>query len=388
MRHFSVLLLLAVAAVSASHVRAQELVLNGGFDRGLSGWGLGPPFSEIGLYPYWANEDALGNPQSGSAVTPSRCSFTGCYTTGLTQCVPVEPDHAYRLSLHQLGSEGELTVIWYPSVACSGGWLPASVREAMDHTKWTQSAFLMTAPSDARSFSLNLGGRQTALWDYVSLQKVGPFSETTRVALIVTAASVEGRFGAVYRTRVTLLSLATQPFSAVLQVLPAAGALGPSRVVTLLPGSTMSFEDLLGTLAYRGGAAIAVTYPIDQPLYVTAEVYADSPAGRYTTAVPVLYDPLNDHRAATPGIRNSASSRTNIGCTSLDSETVEAAAAVHAMDGTPLGTIRLSVPAYGWTQTAVPFDVTDGYVLWEAPGSLQCFAINVDNGTNDGTLLR
>jgi hypothetical protein len=236
--------------------------------------------------------------------------------------------------------------------------------------------------------SFSVGGSRTAAWDYVSLQQAGPLSGTSKVALILTAANAEGLFGAVFKTRVTLLSLGAEPFSVHLQVLPAAGASGPSRTVTLSPASTTSFEDLLGTLGYRGGAGIAVTYPIDQSLLITAEVYADSPDGRYTTVIPVLTDPLNDRRFVTPGIRRSSSSRTNLACTSLDPETREASAEVHATDGARLDSLSLTVPAYGWAQTSIPFDVVDGYALWTFTGALQCFAVNVDNGTNDGSLIR
>ena len=218
-----------------------------------------------------------------------------------------------------------------------------------------------------------------------------------KTLLIPTAANSQGLSGARFKTRLTLTSFGSARAGSVrLQVLPSVGKAGLSRSIVLPPGATTTLGDVLGDLGYEGGAAIELAYAEDEPLYVTAEVYADSPTGRYTTVVPVIAEPLNDPRVVTPGIRSDSASRTNIGCANVVGSEYAVSAEVHSADGSTLGTVSLAVPARGWVQTLVPFAVSDGCVVWNwatwsgpgTPSGVSCFAVVVDNATNDGSQLR
>jgi hypothetical protein len=104
---------------------------------------------------------------------------------------------------------------------------------------------------------------------------------------------------------------------------------------------------------------------------------------------------LSEKRGVRPGTINTATSRTNVGCANVGEWRTHVLAAIHATDGSKLGRVELEVPGKGWAQKAVPFLVSSGYVRWGYDGDMRgqppdvsCFAIVVDNATNDGSLFR
>lgn len=406
MRQRYVLLALTLAYLAFA-APAQELVRNPRFDSDLSGWARSFPVVRDWDQPSWtADDDADGSPRSGSAHTDWFCTLNpACFDSTIRQCVPVRPGGAYLLSLAERGSSpGLVAASWFSASDCVVGGLGVAAEAELTGNDWKSWQSSLTAPQDARAVQLTMKPRMTYLmgafghvgWDNVSLQVLSEPPAATRTQLIPTAANAPGLFNAHFKTRVTLLSLGSSRQSSVrLEVLPSALARGPVRVITLAPAAVVTFEDFLGELGYTGGAAILVTHAEDQPLFVTAEVYADSPGGRYTTVVPVITDPANDRRRLTSGVTNSGVSRANLGCASLSDRDEFARAEVHGPDGAELATLQLTVPRRGWVQRTIPFSVSDGYVIWGTfanlagpPEGVFCFAIVVNNASNDGSLLR
>lgn len=213
-----------------------------------------------------------------------------------------------------------------------------------------------------------------------------------KVLVVPTGANVQGLFGSYFKTKLTILApgdpQAQMFFQVTLQVLPPSGTGGVTRNITVQQGWLTVFENVFDTLGYVGGGGLQILYPDNQAILVSAEVYVDGPSGRYSTAVPVV-DPSapNAVVSTTIGVSNDALNRTNIGCSGLLNPT-PVTAEVHRTDGSLLGTMNFFVPAYGWTQVAVPFNVTDGYIRWGGGGYIYCYAVNVNNQSNDGTLIR
>jgi hypothetical protein len=216
-----------------------------------------------------------------------------------------------------------------------------------------------------------------------------------RVVVIPTAANASGQFGAYFKTKVVILPLGSgTPFYITLQVLPSQGTSGRSSQVLLTPGIANVYPDVLGWLGYSGGAGIEVLYPEDQDIAVSAEVYVDGPSGRYSTLVPTLdltHQTFEANRAVSLGVTSNANTRVNVGCSSLNNQGASVTADIRAANGSPVGLLALFVPAYGWAQAPVPYTVTDGYINWSGQFNAAyvfCFAINVNNRSNDGTYLR
>ena len=397
MRPQRALILTAILATAFS-APGQELVRNGTFDRDLSSW--------YGSHLGWiSDDDAQNEPGSGSAQTGCSCIKLLCDPGQLRQCVPIRPGGIYRLSLHERDNQGagSVGVQWYTSPGCTDGAIEPVVRTKIGHVEWTRWESRVSAPSNSHSVMLEMSSQgdngwcATPLWDNVSLQVISEPPAVTKTLLIPTAANAQGLSGARFKTRLTLTSFGSARAGSIrLQVLPSVAKEGPSRSLVLSPGGTATLDDVLGDVGYEGGAAIELAYAEDEPIYVTAEVYADSPVGRYTTVVPVITEPLNDLRLVTSGIRSDSAYRTNLGCSSVVGSEYVVSAEVHAADGSNLGTLSLVVPPRGWVQTPVPFPVSNGYVVWNwtrwlgpgTPSGISCFAVVVDNKTNDGSLLR
>lgn len=408
-RHLALILTLSATAAAPS-VLGQELVRNGTFDRDLSSWGGSRPNPQYGVSaPSWIpGDDARGDARSGSARTGWFCSsiHPWCFQQWLNQCIPVRPGGSYRLSVNEHGSSaGVVSAEWYSSPDCTTGDLGAAGGATLRSEAWSRWESLASAPPDARSMWLTLmapaeaptfGAGGGVIWDDVSLQVISEPAAVSRDLLIPTAANSDSLFGAVFKTRLTLLSLgSSRPAPVHLQVLPRGSEAAPSKTIVLLPGVPLTLDDALGGLSYEGGAAILVTHAEDQPLYAAAEVYTDSAGGRYTTPVPVLGDPAPERRVATPGISSTSTSRTNVGCANVGETGRGVDAEVHAADGSKLGTVTLLTRSKGWVQEPVPFPVSGGYILWGnaegmtgPPTGVTCFAVVVDNATNDGSLIR
>ena len=123
---------------------------------------------------------------------------------------------------------------------------------------------------------------------------------------------------------------------------------------------------------------------------MSAEVYTDSPSGQYKTVV-TTGGPVDDigpsREAYSPGISVSTSARSNIGCfnDSTSSQTVQAR--LYAASGSLIRTYSLNLPGNGWSQIGISDAVFGGYILWQPQASCYCYAVVVDNASNDGTFI-
>ena len=126
-------------------------------------------------------------------------------------------------------------------------------------------------------------------------------------------------------------------------------------------------------------------------LLVEAEVYVDGPAGTFSTPIPALTlrGMISSFFAdISTGLRSGNGTRANIGCSNAASGTTQTTAGIYGTDGVKVGEVVLAVPAEGWVQLPVPFAVSGGTVAWRVTeGEVYCWAVVVDNTSNDGTIL-
>ena len=160
------------------------------------------------------------------------------------------------------------------------------------------------------------------------------------------------------------------------------------------------FDNFLqDVFSYSGAAGVDLDAVVAPPggsdlnkFAVFAEVINDSTNGVYKTVVNIS-DPsdglsLTDP-SITPGIFVDGSARTNVGC--LNTATTQAIinVDVYSSTGGLLTTHFLTVPGSGWAQNGVLQDVSGGYLIWRLQSGVSpnCFAIVVDNQTNDGSFI-
>ena len=109
---------------------------------------------------------------------------------------------------------------------------------------------------------------------------------------------------------------------------------------------------------------------------------------RYSTPIPVLEFAGSSSRSFAPGITVDSNTRTNIGC--FDQSGAANSVKATILDSTgkqTIGTVTLNLAANGWGQTAVNSIVSNGNVQFDPTDSAVCYAVVVDNATNDGRFI-
>ena len=239
---------------------------------------------------------------------------------------------------------------------------------------------------------------------YVSVVEFGESPQrqaipTSARVLIPTAANNPGQFGAVFKTRVSIANVTTRTYT-INATLYRSGGGTVVRQIAMGSRQARNYDNFLEEVfSYSGAAGVELDAVIAPPggsdlnkFAVFAEVINDGANGVYKTVVNIS-DPsdglsLTDP-SISPGIFVDGSARTNVGC--LNTATTQAIVNVdvYSSSGGLLTTHFLTVPGSGWAQNGVLQDVSGGYLIWRLQSgfSPNCFAIVVDNQTNDGSFI-
>lgn len=221
----------------------------------------------------------------------------------------------------------------------------------------------------------------------------------TYLAVIPASANSPGRHGAYYKTRVVMHNVTAHDITVL------ATLYGPKGVVTrkairMTAGSYRVWENFLGEVFNSTGtgacvllAESALTLDLDEIVEmfsVTAEVYTDSPNGRFTTTVANGLMPLisDETTAVSAGITIDENQRVNLGIFNPDTDAGAAVRAkVYDAGGTMIEEIRFEAGPGEWRQKSIRVPVTNGIIWWEIPkGAAYLWTVAVDNRSNDGTL--
>ena len=224
------------------------------------------------------------------------------------------------------------------------------------------------------------------------------FPGGSTVAVIPTAANTPGRHGAFYKTRVVIQNLTEIHYGIELVLYGREGEVS-RQVIQLEPREYRSWDNFLEQVfSYRGNGAVIVwvegsplvRYTDNRQFSLTAEVYTDSPHGRFTTTVVNGILPTSDfvEEAFHSGITVNEDQRVNIGVFDINqSENITA----RVYDATGTEVQRIDFHANVWDQKTITAPVDNGYIEWRVSPmgnpSLFLWAVTVDNKSNDGTLI-
>ena len=226
------------------------------------------------------------------------------------------------------------------------------------------------------------------------------------VIQLPVVVSAEGRGGVFFRTRVAIVNLGQDTN----EIRAHVGIGGGLDVVlgTLALDEQKVYEDFLPEAVGAAGAA-GVVFTTSQPAALTAEITLDSGDGRrYSTVVPpsdglptlLAQSPLGQVEPVPPlpaaislPVTVDSYTRTNLACTNLTASPWRVRADVHAADGRLVESRDLSIDPDGFAQVALANAVAGGYVEWTTVGAApdgrrDCYAVVVDNGTNDARIVR
>lgn len=200
-------------------------------------------------------------------------------------------------------------------------------------------------------------------------------------------ANTVGAGGAVFETYVALLNPGPSAFPVTVSLYDAAGV-KHDAIIELGAGELKTFDNFLDSVFHftGGGAVTFRSADSSKRFIVSAEVWTDD--GRYGTSIPALEFAGTDSPSFAPGVTVSTNTRTNIGCFNQSgAPNTVTASILDATGHLTLGTVTLNLAANAWSQTAVSTIVNEGYVRFTPSDAAVCYAVVVDNFTNDGRFV-
>lgn len=204
---------------------------------------------------------------------------------------------------------------------------------------------------------------------------------------VAVMGNTTGAGGAIFRTHVAILNPTSSAFNVTASLYDAAGN-KQDATIALAAHELKTYENFLDAVfhATGGGAVTFRSGDASQRFVISAEIWTDS--GRYGTTIPALEFAGTDSRSFAPGVTVGANSRTNIGCfNQASARNVITVSVVDATGTMTLGTVVLDLAANAWHQRAINTIVSNGYVQFDPQDAAVCYAVVVDNSTNDGRFI-
>lgn len=217
------------------------------------------------------------------------------------------------------------------------------------------------------------------------------------IFLVPVMANNQGVTAAFFKTRVSIINPTTLAYPIEATLYNQNGFV-KKATLAISPGQILNYENFLAEVFQSGGAG-SVKFDSwigpeggssDYDFLVTVEVYSESPNGEYKTIVatgPPLDSISQSFPAYSAGIRVDADNRTNIGCFNANPDSNTVFADVYDANNTLVGVHRLELPAEAWFQEKVFENVSGGYIKWRPSAPAYCYAVVVDNTSNDGTFI-
>lgn len=401
-------LLLALSAIAGpAGAAAANVVVNGSFVDGLSGWSRTEGVS-------WS---VTGAGTAGSARITGDLGVVG--RDVLLQCVPVQGWTLYdfeasaRLPYDPRSAGGlSLRVRWHAGDGCQGQVLRGS--PPIDFAVTSSSAWQrrelrrLPSPEEARSALVVLVAWSTGQGDYsawideVSLR----LSAEVDVLAVPTAASSGGARGERFQSDLWVKNHAPAARRFALRFACESGdACGTPPVSLLLgPNESRYLRDVLRDYLFQqdGTGAVEIEYdPREGPLSawsVNATVNADRPG--FAAAIPALPRDAARTRGVFLGLSGGSDdpaglSRVNVGAFNPSPEPATLTFALRDGGGELLGEVTRAVGARSWIQVNDLFGAvgagdrptTGAYAEFRSSLPLFPFALRVDNRSGDATYV-
>jgi hypothetical protein len=221
-----------------------------------------------------------------------------------------------------------------------------------------------------------------------------PLNFTSDSQVVPTMANVAGQNGAMFQTHISIMNPTNNAFAVTVSFYDGEG-MKRSADINLKPGELKVYENFLDSIfKYTGAGAARFTAAEtsggghNNRFVVSAEVWTPSAAGRFGTTVPVEEFAASSASSFAAGVTVGATSRTNVGCFNQASAQNVIQANVFDGTGKKQDTVDLTLPANAWGQKGVNVSVTGGYVEFVKSDAALCWAVVVDNASNDGRFVQ
>lgn len=204
---------------------------------------------------------------------------------------------------------------------------------------------------------------------------------------IPVMGNTPGVNGSTFQTFVALMNPTSASFPVEVTLYDASGTKHVATT-TLAAGELKTYDNFLDAVFHSaGGGAVTLRAPDPSNRFIVdAEVHTTGT--RYGTTIPALEFAGTNSRSFAVGVSVNSTWRTNIGCFNESDVANNIKATVYDASGTQaLGTVNLNLAANAWGQTAIPTIVSNGYIQFDPPEAAVCYAVVVDNTTNDGRFI-
>jgi hypothetical protein len=417
-------LLFSVLALAAPPALSQNLLVNPGFDRDLSGWTAEtvtyPDPSHGDVSATWTPTDAAGRTASGGLALHARTGYHETAEISLSQCVPAAEGQlmslgAKFLTARQFATAGTyVRAAFFASSDCTGPQLASALSTSLDFAGYPETnsnglwrpaaAVVLTSPGthSARIFvsATSVGSSfYGAGWVDATADDVYAMIASTAVTtwIVPSAAWVHGAAGSYWTTQFTLCNPGPLDAAVTLTWLghDIDGRGGSESTYVVPAGQTLVPDEETWKFNHPEGWG-AILVASSSPALVLQSETSTFLAGGGTVgqAVPVLG--LSDFAGASPKtlvpIRENGLFRTNLILANATSAPLTAHVALYAADGTQLAMRDVGLPPLGMTQltrvvTSFGIPILDlGRISVSTPtpgGLLAAYASVIDNTTND-----
>jgi len=211
--------------------------------------------------------------------------------------------------------------------------------------------------------------------------------------VVPSVANVTGLTGSVFRSRIALFNPTAFSYPIQATFYDIAGNMSKVNI-TMAAGQMRVYDNFLSDVFSTTGAGsvrfesrlITGGSPNFQ-FVVNAEVWTVVSSGRYGTSVAALTGGASTSDAFSAGVRVDSDSRSNVGCFNGSGSTNVVVTDVFDGSNNLVTTVTLSVPPNAWAQAAIPASLSRGYVRFRPSQPAYCYAVVVNNTTNDGHFI-
>ena len=212
-------------------------------------------------------------------------------------------------------------------------------------------------------------------------------SDTQTVPVL---ANTTGFGGTTFQTYLAILNPTASAFAVNVSFYDASGTKRDAQI-NLAAHELKTYSNFLDAVFHvTGGGAATFTTPDtaggtrNNRFILTTEIRS---GGKYGTSIPALEFAGSSSPSFAGGITVDGNTRTNVGCFNQTSAPINVRATVLDNSGAQtLGTVNLVLAANGWGQTSINTIVSNGYVKFEPDDNAVCYAVVVDNTSQDGRL--
>jgi hypothetical protein len=407
---------------------SQNLLVNPGFDRDLSGWtaatttlpspGPFPGYVEATLG--WTSSDAGANVLSGGVALHAKAGTMSVANASLRQCVPIQEralvsfGAKFQTARQYTTAGASVGVSFFASENCSGTPLStATIRslpnvpplaESNSGGAWLSGAGEAIASATSRSVLFSLAADATGT-SFYGVSYVDAFGDDAfliaatgalTTSLLPSAGWLRGAGGAFWVTSLSLVNPGSADAAVTLKFIPHDGGSPPHEFPFVVrAGQTLTAVETNLRANFDGTYGAILMTSSSPSVFLQSETSTFvSGGGTVGQALPALG--AADFAGATPKslapIRENPLFRTNLVLANATEVPVTAHVALLAADGTPIGSRDVALPPLGMTQInrvasalgASALDAGRISVSTPTPGGLvAAYASIIDNATND-----